>query len=218
MVVSVVGPMRATVRLANAREIDRSLRNLMGRYTNAQGAAARAHQRMAVRGTENQHRILEEAVAERASRYPESNRSTRHLRRAVRSSGNRKGLGKWVHGFEAGIPEFLDTTPAAPYWRQVEEGSDVFLGRRLLMVPGDTGLRDTTRTRARGPSVTVGQRITGHRFLEQGAEQTRQQLVEGGLAFRIYRDEFRREGITLERFRGRTQLARGTAAARHLSP
>lgn len=213
----VVGPMQATVRLSNAQQINRSIHRLNGQFARgAQGAVQRAHQRMAVRGTENQYRILEEEVSARATRYPGSNRSTRHLRRAVRSEGNRRGLGRWVNGFEVGLPEFLDTTPAAPYWRQVEQGTSVFLGRQLLLVPSDTGLRDTTRSGARGPKVQVRQRIEGYRFLNRGAEQTEQEL-KAGLAFRIYRDEFRREGVELSRFRGRTQLARATAAARHLT-
>lgn len=213
----IVGPMGATVRLANAQGLNRALHDQLGRITNAQGAAQRAHQRMAIRATENQHRILKDAVLERAARYPDSNRDTRHLRRAVRSSGNRRGLGRWVNGFEAGLPDFLDTTPAAPYWRQVEEGSSTFVGRQLLMVPHGTGLRDLTKKPgARGPRVTVQRAIKGHHFLEEGSKLTVQQL-EGGLAFRIYRDEFRREGIKLSRFRGRTQLGRATAAARHLT-
>lgn len=222
---SVVGPkMKVQTRLENWTRVSATIRNQAGQFANASGAVQRAHMSMSTLIAAEQHRILRAKVEERASRWPDSNRSSRHLRRAVIDEGNTRGLNHdWRQGFEVGIPDHFDSTPAAPYWRQVEAGTDVFVGRELLRRgrgpnwTGGTGLRDTTNIPdARGPRVTVEQAIEGHRFLQQGAKLGREKL-RAGRAFELYRLELGVEGIKLERFRGTTQRARATAAARFLT-
>lgn len=114
----------------------RQLHDVRGRFTSSfQSQLAVAHKAAAAEVRHKMSDVLENKVEERASRREFPRRGSRHLANALRKRENSRGWPNpnYVFGFQAGLPQWLDSTLAAPYWYRLEEGElatgPVFVGR-----------------------------------------------------------------------------------------
>lgn len=166
-------------------------RDLRGRFTTVKGQFEQAHMHAAYEVAREMEEVLETKVARRAQRRGFPRRGSGELSRALLAEGNwRPDPRGWLWGFQVGIPEHLDKSPAKAYWRNLERGTGVFHGRQLLVLLGpggrSVGLRDTTNLdRVRGPLAEVRNEIEGYRFLSEGASKANSRLRAGGMK-RIY--------------------------------
>jgi hypothetical protein len=118
--------------------LEERARDAQGRFTSAQNAARLQNERMAEELANYMVKALDEAVAQRGR----PQRGTELLARAILDPENRDAN---IDGFVVGT-DYLDRSPAKSYWRGVEEGSAVHVGRLIYgwfadSVPSSPGER-----------------------------------------------------------------------------
>lgn len=198
--------------------LTRSARDLAGRFTSLQTTVRVAHEAMALGLARSQAEALREAVG--ATGRPQ--RATRYLERALVSEGNWRAT---ADGFAVGIEAFLRSTRAAPYYRNLEEGSEVHVGRvlhGLFLTPGGrlegpvAGSKSAvqaivTRTvfgsepdnrqtsigtaRPRGARFVIQRPIPAYHFMRNGTER----YLASGAIRDEYRKAFQAAGFDFDR-------------------
>lgn len=145
-----------------ARKIQRDM-------ADAQKRVFAAHREAADLAAQQFADALTEKVEAREASRGFASRDTQHLRRALASRGNAPAGASQLG---AGYPTFLDKTPAAPYWRNLNEGTSIFVGRRLRVFgPGPEDVRQAREGSSRRGTVRVRRAIAPYRFMEEGARR-----------------------------------------------
>lgn len=187
----------------------------------------RAHERMAKEVNKAQQEVLLERIARRGREQ----KGSEALVSALVEDGNRELIGtSGTGGFVAGVDKFLNSSQAAPYWRNLEQGTHIFVGRRMygFFRSGGSWSPPTNQRRmqtdlrlvygrdARGnPNntwVTIQNPIQPYRYLEGGGARFRDAHRAGA----IYEQEltsFRRL-LQFQTQTGRSRRAARTAQAR----
>lgn len=101
-------------------------RNLQGRYQSMQRQVQAAHDEMAYHAQNVIANYLEKRI--RRHGRPQSDRKKPQLVQLLRAKEARKAN---IDGFVINPDGYLESTTAAPYYRNLEEGTDVFVGREL---------------------------------------------------------------------------------------
>ena len=101
-----------------------SVRNELGQFQSMNQQAKQAHAQMAEKCAET----VVEYLMSRIEEHGRDQRGTEELPKALMGDGNRYVS---QDGWTFGIPSYLDSTPVGPYWRNLEVGTDVFVGRQF---------------------------------------------------------------------------------------
>lgn len=104
------------------------LARLQGKFQTGQVEVHAAYERMAIHMQEQQVKVLTDRIKAHGRPQVERPHGAEAL---VRAWGSRSNRVTSADGFAVGIPEFLDASPVAPYWRFIESGTDIFVGRAL---------------------------------------------------------------------------------------
>jgi hypothetical protein len=104
------------------------LSRLQGKFQSGQVEMHAAFERMAQHVQQEQVKILVDRIKAHGRPQVERPHGANALVRIWGSSGNRIAN---ADGFAVGIEEFLDSSAVAPYYRFIEEGTDIFVGRVL---------------------------------------------------------------------------------------
>lgn len=104
------------------------LSRLEGKFQSGQVEMRAAFERMAKQVQESQLDVLKQRIEEHGRPQVERPHGANALFRVWGSTGNRQSS---ADGFVVGIEDFLDASVVAPYYRFIEEGTSLFVGRTL---------------------------------------------------------------------------------------
>lgn len=102
-----------------------------GRFTAARNVAPAVHEQMAIECARYVQNVLKRRIAEtgRSQEHPGGLLSRANRDRLVELIVDPQNRPSDEFGFTVGVASFLDSTDAAPYWRELETGTPRFVGR-----------------------------------------------------------------------------------------
>lgn len=126
-----------------SEEVLKAARRAEGTFTSAQHLGKRAHAIMA----ENAAKLISKRLADQIAKTGRQQRgsASNSLVSLLKHRDNRDATNS---GFVVGVKGFLESSQAAPYFRNLEEGTSIFVGRELQ------GFFRSAEGRTYGPSRT----------------------------------------------------------------